>query len=143
MSLIDLHVDDAVEPRTIPEGTEVQVRILKASLEISDNNNEYILAILEVPTEPTAKDFRHMMMVPTSEDSEKQQNARKYRIKEFCEAFGLSTSSINPESWDGSQAWAILRETEHETYGLQNSVRKFLAAPGTTPGAEAPASAPA
>ena len=51
MSLVDLHVDDAIEPQTIAEGTEVQVRILTGSLEVSANNNEYLLANLEVPTE--------------------------------------------------------------------------------------------
>ena len=83
MSLVDLHVDDAVEPKTIAEGTEVQVRIVTGSQEVSANNNEYLLAILEVPTEPTAKDFRHMMMLPDDEASEKRQNSSKWRIKEF------------------------------------------------------------
>ena len=74
MSLVDLHVDDAVEPKTIAEGTEVQVRVVTGSLEVSANNNEYLLAVLEVPSEPTAKDFRHMMMLPDDEASEKRQN---------------------------------------------------------------------
>lgn len=130
MSLVDLHVGDAVEPTTIAEGTEVQVRITKGSLETSDAGNQYLLALLEVPDQPTAKDFRHMMMMPTGDNSEKQQNSRKWAIKSFLEAFGFDINSIDPESWEGAQAWAILRETESPDYGTQNSVRKFLTSGG-------------
>ena len=132
-SLVDLHVDDAVEPSTVAEGTEVQVRIVTGSLEVSTNNNEYLLAILEVPTEPTAKDFRHMMMLPDDEASEKRQNSSKWRIKEFLQAFGFGTDSIDPDSWAGATAWCTLRETESGDYGKQNSIRKFLATGGGAP----------
>ena len=133
MSLVDLHVDDAVEPKTIAEGTEVQVRVVTGSLEVSANNNEYLLAVLEVPTEPTAKDFRHMMMLPDDEASEKRQNSSKWRIKEFLQAFGFSVDNIDPESWAGATSWATLRETESGDYGMQNSIRKFLGSAGAEP----------
>ena len=134
MSLVELHVDDAVETKTVAEGTEVQVRIRDGSLEVSGNNNEYLLANIEIPAEPTSKDFRHMMMLPTSEDSEKQQNSRKWRIKEFLEAFGFSVDNIDPESWAGATAWVTLRESESGgDFGMQNSIRKFLGSAGAEP----------
>ena len=127
MSFLDLDgMDNVIEPTTVPDGTEAEVRIESAEVKTSKAGNPYLSIRLSVPADLACADFNHMVMLPTSEDTPKEKNNKLYRIKQFAEAFGLPLSGgIDLEMAKGATAWAILGETDDPTYGKQNRIKSF------------------
>lgn len=126
MSFIDTtNFEDSQELKSVPEG-EYQVRVLSAEVKASQKTGgDYIMARLDIPSEPLSKEMNHVMMLPTNSDTEKQRNNRSLAIKNFFKAFGFS-GKVNLPEMEGATAWAILREEEDEEYGMQNRVRRFV-----------------
>lgn len=121
-SFLDLNLDDAQEPKVLPEG-EYKIRVSGAEKSTDKNNNPYILLRLEVPDEPYSKTFTHFLGFPTDDMTPKDQNARKWRMKEAFEAFGFDYQSRPLEDLRGSETWATLGETDEDpTYGKSNRV---------------------
>lgn len=128
-SFIDISLEDVPELKALPE-EEYQVQIRDAEIGTSNKTGgKYLLLRLEVPAEPSSKDFTHVLMLPAQGDSEKQIIKRKNRIKEAMEAFGYDFASrggIDPEMLVGLEAWAYLTVEENSEYGTQNNVRRFV-----------------
>lgn len=127
-SFINVNTDDAVELQSLAAGTEVQVRITSASIEMSQKTGgQYIAVRLDIPSEPFSKDIFHVMMLPTQSDDPKKANNRKLALRKFCDAFGVSTQGANLGEWVGCTAWAILREEDDPEYGKRNSIKSWVA----------------
>lgn len=125
-----LDLDNAVEPTTVPDGTECVVVIKSAEVKTSQKNSEqkYINVFCEIEDMPTAKDFNHMMMLPNESTDPKQKNNWLWQIKAFAEAFTVpySGGSLNLNAMNGRRAWAILSESDDPKYGKQNRIKQFV-----------------
>lgn len=125
--ILDVETENAPEIKTLPDGTETQVRILKAEVKDSKSGNPMIMVRLDVPDEPHSMDFNHTIMLPTGSDDEKSKARKLNRLKEFKQAFGLpSAGPINTDEMIACTAWAILAEEETAEYGKQNRVKRFI-----------------
>lgn len=131
MSFIDIEVGDAVELEPVDSG-EYKVQVDDAEVGTSaKTGGDYILLRLSIPDEPLSKGLTHVMMLPTPDDDEKQQNNRKLSIKSACEALGVSHErGINVEEFIGKQGWAHLGVEESEEYGIQNRLRRWTVSSG-------------
>ena len=121
-------LNDAQELKSVPQG-EYQLRVLSCEVRNSKNTGgDFIMASLEILSEPLAKNINHVMMIPTSADDAKKQNNRKLAIRNFLQACGIDTSKgFAPSDLEGCTAWALLVEEEDPEYGKQNRVRKWVA----------------
>lgn len=128
-TFVDIALEGTPELKALEED-EYQVQVTDAEIGTSDKTGgKYILLRLEVPTEPESKDFTHVLMLPTSDDTEKQVIKRKNRLIEACEAFGYDYSAqggIDVEALIGEKAWAQLGLEKDSEYGEQNRVRRFV-----------------
>lgn len=127
-------MDDVVDLKTLPTGTEAKVRLLKFNTGTDKNGADYYQPRLEVADDPYCKDFTYFLGLPSQYDDAKQMNQKKQKIKDFCLAFGVQpppTITAVRELFDsgdliGLEAWAVLVEKETDEYGMQNEVRKFI-----------------
>lgn len=128
-SFYEVALEDTPELEALPEG-EYRVQVTDAKLDVSDNTGgQYLLLRLEVPSEPTSKDFTEVFMLPTSEDSEKQRIKRLSRVKKACNALGYDYSAyggLDPEAFKGLEGWAHLGVETDSQYGEQNRVREWV-----------------
>lgn len=126
-------LDDVVDLTTVKPG-EHKVRFLGTNCGVDKNGNDYFQARLEVSGEPYTKDFTYFLGLPGQYDEAKQMNAKKMKIKNFCQAFGLNAPSTIAEFKSlmadgdlvGMEAWAVLTEKDNDEYGMQNEVKKFM-----------------
>ena len=128
MTLLDVDVGDAVEPKVMPAGEECKLRIVGASITTSDKGT-FLIPRLEVTGEPYAKEFTHVLTIPEDDMDEKRTNQCKYRLDEFYRTFEFSPPAGGYEPEDalpGCEGWAILGIRESDEYGEQNTIRKFL-----------------
>jgi hypothetical protein len=113
---------------TLPNGTEVELRILSAEMKNAKSSGAPMLAMkMDVPAEPYAKDIFHNIMLPAQGDDDKKRAQKLNRLKEFKATFGLPASGpIASEDMEGARGWAILREEEGLNGEMQNSIQKFV-----------------
>ena len=129
-SLLDINIDDAIDLQTIPDGTEVELRIKHAEIAAKkdDPTRFNLMVVLEDPTDVSVDDIKIWLAVPTeatkSEDPKKY-NKQVLRIKKFYECFGIS-SPQSTEELVGSTGYCVVGESEDPQYGLQNYVREFV-----------------
>ena len=125
MSFLDIDVDSAIEPRSVPADMEYELRILEVKHGLDKNGNPYIMPRFEVINEVGAKDFTKFFGLPNASDDAKRKNAKAWAIKAFCGAFKLDASS-DTDTWVGATGWAILGVEENEQYGAQNYIKRFV-----------------
>jgi len=126
--ILDVDTENAPEFKTLPSGTEVELRIVNAEMKNAKTSGAPMFAIhFDIPSEPTSKDIYHNIMMPTAQDDEKTRGQKLNRLKEFKACFGLPASgAIASEEMEGARGWAILKEEEGLNGDLQNSVKKFV-----------------
>jgi len=122
-----MNLEDTPELSTVEEG-EYEVRCTDVEKRHSEKTGgDYLLLRLEIPTIPESEQITEVLMLPTENDSEKQQIRRKNAIKRAAQAFGVGISGgVETEDFIGESAWCILTEEEDEEYGMQNRVRRFV-----------------
>ncbi|RQW92785.1 MAG: DUF669 domain-containing protein [Geobacter sp.] len=118
---------DAVKPEALPEG-QYEAVISRMTYEDSGKQSSPRLqVILEVPTVANSMSVFYTLWIPKPEDTPKQANESRWKITEFCTAFGVNMEgdSVDIDSAQGHSASVLLglRETED---GLRNTVRKVL-----------------
>lgn len=130
-TFIDLgDLSDVPEQIAVASG-EYQLRGI--SLELRKQKPEkgtgsFLMALMEIPSEPNSKLISHVMMIPDDSNQERTKNARLRAIRDFRVAFGLGISGpLNFRDFEGALGWAVLVEEEDPQYGVQNRVRKFTA----------------
>jgi hypothetical protein len=127
MSLLDIDVSGAQEPKTMEAGSEVKIRIIDVRQDTDKNGNPYIMPRFDIVDEPLAKDFTDFMGLPHEGMDAKQKARNEYKIKSFLESFNLPTSGqLDPDEWKGLTGWAILGTSTDNTFGEQNTVRKYV-----------------
>ena len=126
--ILDVETENAPEFKSLPTGTEVELRIVNAEMKNAKSSGAPMLAVhMDIPSEPTSKDIYHNIMLPTATDDEKQRGQKLNRLKEFKACFGLAASGpIAAEDMEGARGWAILVEAEGMNGDLQNSIKKFV-----------------
>ena len=125
MSFLDIDVDSAIEPRSVPADVEYELRILEVKHGVDKNGNPYIMPRFEVVNEVGAKDFTKFFGLPNNSDDAKKKNAKAWAIKALCKAFKLDPNS-DTDTWVGATGWAILGVEENEQYGAQNYIKRFV-----------------
>ena len=125
---LDLDVNDAEELVILPDA-EYELEILLGEVKTSLAGNQYVNIRFSVPEEMAADDIYHMMMLPKNEDTPKEANKSKLKIRHFCQAFDIDYTEgrIDFEAAVGSRATAILG-SKTDDYGTKNLVRKFIVA---------------
>jgi len=127
--ILDVETENAPEFKSLPDGTECEVRILKAEIKNSKAGDPMLALRLDIPEEPYAKDINHFIMLPSTHDDEKQKAQKQNRLKEFKAAFSLPpVGAISTDDMESSKAWAILGEEESQEFGKQNRIKRFIVA---------------
>jgi len=129
MGLMEVDVNDAVEPIVIEAGQEVRVRVTSVRTGDDKNGKPYVMPVFEVPDEPNAKDFSDFMYSPDKGKlSAKELAKAKWKMKTFFDATGFDNSRpFDPEDdWIGLEGWVIVGVSKSEEYGEQNTIRKYL-----------------
>jgi hypothetical protein len=142
MSLVDYssledEIKNAPEPRTLPDNTQIEVRIIAVNSGTSEKNSNciYHSPVFDVPSDPMVKDFNtffwDLVDAKLKNIDPKQQQRNLYSFKEFAEAFKVDLSK--PFSWEdnliGRTGFAILGIKKDPQYGDKNTIKKFVHGP--------------
>lgn len=144
-SSLEKEIRDAPEPKVLPVGTEVKVRIIavREGLSAKNNNAKYYQPVYDVPDNPLVIEWNDFLwdLADRGKLDEKKQVKAIRRFKMFAECFGLDFS--RPFSWTedliGLTGWMIVGVQHDAQYGDKNSVSKYVA--GSTPQARAQSAA--
>lgn len=122
------NLDDVVETTVIPDGTEIEARIISVKVGVRKNGVEYYNIRFDFPSEPYARDMTDFLDLPTSSLSPKVLNAVRNKMSTFFDAFGIDrTTPFDPaEDFPGLTGFVIVGVKTSEEYGDQNTVRKYV-----------------
>ncbi len=125
--MADVDLDDIVDMKTVPNGTEAEVEILGIQTGTGDNG-PWLMAIMRIAGEDFAKDISYFVPIPGASDDARQRNTNKTRLRAFFKAFSLEGEDRNdPTGWVGLVGRAILGEKDKgDEYGAQNMIRRFV-----------------
>ncbi len=88
----------------------------------------WVRVSLECPSDDMSKDISHFLSIPKPDDPGKTRNFKLHMIEDFTKAFGLSHDDwLDPETWAGHQAEAILGAEVSEKFGNQNTIKQLFA----------------
>ncbi len=125
--ILDVDTSNAPEFKSLPAGTEAELRIVTAEVKNSQNGDPMLALRLDIPAEPYTKDINHFIMLPNDKDDEKTKAQKQNRLKDFKACFKLPASGpISKEDMEGAKGWGILSEEESDEYGKQNKVKRFV-----------------
>jgi len=128
MSLLDIKVDDAQEPKVVEADEEYKLKVTRVTVDTDKNDEPYMMVFFEVTDDSLAKDFSHFFRLPHEDMSEKELNRAKWNLKQFGEAFGISSfQELDEDDIVGCTGWAILGVRDSDEFGEQNFIRKFIA----------------
>lgn len=133
MSLMDLDLDGAEEPKIASADKEYKIRIISCEPSKEDKNgNDYIMPKFEIPDLPASKEFTKYVKLATKSNmkdlSPKQANSLKWANLTFLQAFKIDPKKkFKPEDdLPGKTCWAILGIESDEEYGDKNYIKKFI-----------------
>jgi hypothetical protein len=126
--ILDVDTNNVPVFKSLPAGTEVQVRIMSCEQKNAQSTGNPMLAVrLDIPSEPLAKDIFHNIMLPITSDDEKKSAQKLGRLRDFKLTFGLPASGpIDSAEMEGSTGWAILAEEEDQNGELRNTIKRFV-----------------
>lgn len=87
-SFLDVPTDAVPEIKILPEG-EYRLRLTKCSIEMSKNQNQMIVAVYEVPSEPTSEVMSTYTILPHNGQEDRQQIRSGNNLKDWKDAHGL------------------------------------------------------
>jgi hypothetical protein len=128
---LDLGVDlETVPPQhAVPAGehlltlVDCEVRQQKAD----KGSGKFIIAQLEVSSDPDAKLISHVMMLPAASDKERKVKNRLRNIGDFYKTFSIPSSGpVKFSDYLGNQGWATLTIENSTEYGDQNRIGRFI-----------------
>ncbi len=132
MSIMELDVDGAVEPTIVDADKEYKLRVVSATeIKRDKNNNDFTMIRFEIPDSPASKEFTKYFKLASKHNLEnlsaKAANSLKWNNIQFCEAFKVDPSRLDPGvDLPGKTGWAILGIENDEEYGDKNYVKKFI-----------------
>ena len=135
MSMLDVsnqmdEIEAAEEPTIAETGEEYKLRIISCREGTDKNDLNYFAPLFEVVGAPMVKEFSGFLHVPNKGAMDEKKYKRSlYAIKVFAETFGIDLS--RPVDYEddlpGLEGWAILGSKTDDTYGEQNTIRKYIA----------------
>ena len=120
-------LDGMTEITTLPDGSEVKVRVANVELKTAKNNSDckFLNFMLEAYEEPSADNIYHALFLPGKDaKTPKDNNKRQNTINNFLEAFDRSLP-ISLEDLKGAEAYAVLKLIDDAQYGESNKVKLF------------------
>ena len=126
-SFLDLGEDlnDIPDLSTVVD-EDYELRIVTLERRPGKAKGPFLFAEFELVGLPDTKIVRHVMMLPTDKDSERQAKNRKRALKYFYKCFDIPTSGpVVFADYIGSSGWATLTEESDPKYGKQNRVARF------------------
>jgi len=126
--VVDMSFDDVYEETVHPTGTEVKLRCIGASKGVDKNEADYWKLRYEDVNDPHVKQISVFIGFPKKGVHDvRQVNNKKKSFMEWKQAHGLPLNEpVALSQCIGLEAWAILRQTESEQYGLQNDVKRWI-----------------
>lgn len=127
---IENEITNAPEPKMLPAGSEVQIRIISVRSGVSDKNDcKWYQPVFDVPDDPMVMEFNDFFWELDREHLTQKQYARALNdFRNFAQAMGLDYS--RPFSWEddlvGLTGWAILGVKKDDTYGDGNTIKKYI-----------------
>jgi len=134
MSMLDVsnqmdEIEAAEEPTIAEAGEEYKLRIIGCREGIDKNDLDYFAPLFEVVGAPMVKEFSGFIHVPDKgKMDEKKYQRSLYAIKVFASCFDIDLSRPVDYKDDlpGLEGWAILGAKTDDTYGEQNTIRKYI-----------------
>ena len=132
-SSLENEIGSAEEPKVLPAGTEVKVRIIGVRSGTSEKNDcVWHSPIFDVPDDPMVMEFSAFLWELDEEKLDPKSYVKSlYQFKQFATCFGFNFS--RPFSWEddliGLQGWVILGLKKSEEYGDQNTIKKYIVPP--------------
>ncbi len=126
--ILEINLDDVVEPRTVDADEEVELRIVDVRKDTDKNGYPYYLPRFEVVGDDYAKEFTQFVRIPHSDLNAKESNNAKYRLKVFFDTFDIDYSrGVSTEDMVGKTGWAILGVRDNDfTNEEENYVKRFI-----------------
>lgn len=125
-TILDVDLDDTFEPKQLPDGEEVKLRVNRAEIHTSKNGNISLHVVFEDPTDETVDDIHTYFGLPDQSDGAKIANKKKLRLKQFGEAFGTNLSGADVErDLPGLEGECIVGLEEDQEYGPRNYVKSM------------------
>lgn len=131
---LEKEISNAPDPKTLPRGAEVKVRIIDVREGISDKNDaQWYQPLFDVPSDPMVVEFNDFFWDLSDRDKldAKQAERAMNKFKKFASAFGLDYS--RPFNWIddliGLEGWIIVGTQKDDEYGLngiKNNVSKYV-----------------
>lgn len=128
-SFLDLgeDLDDIPDLSTVVD-EDYELRLVTLEKRPGKKKGPFLFTEFEIVGQPDTKIIRHVLMLPTANDSERQQKNRKRALKYFYKCFSIPTSGpVVFADYIGNAGWATLTEEEDPTYGKQNRIARFRA----------------
>lgn len=131
MPMIDpaeLGMEDIHDTYTMPDLTEVKLRILQVNPQQRDDGQIYYICTHEIVGEDYAEEVAEFIYMPhATAQTAKQRNKTKGRLRDYTECFQLDISRpFNPvDEWPGAEGWVILGIREDARYGKRNIIKEF------------------
>ena len=127
MSLLNLNFDDVYDPETLPQGTEVQLRIAKAEDHESKAGNPSTHVIFEDPSNEKVDEIHHYFSTPTGDTEPKVANRMLASYRAFYKCFGIDNApDLDIDTFMGLTGYCIVNEEETPEYGKKNTIKTFL-----------------
>lgn len=126
--VVDMSFDDVYEETTHPSGTEVKLRCVGADKGIDKNGAAYWKLRYEDANDPHVRQIGYFIGFPNKEiHSVRQINNKKKGFMDWKLAHNLPLETpVSLNDCVGLEAWAILKQTESEEYGIQNEVKSWI-----------------
>jgi len=126
--VVDMSFDDVYDEIVHPTGYEAKLRCVSASKGVDKNEADYWKLSYEDTTDPHVKRISVFIGFPKKGVHDvRQVNNKKKGFMEWKQAHGLPLNEpVALSQCVGLEAWAILRQTESEQYGLQNDVKRWI-----------------
>jgi len=118
----------AVEPVTVPEGEYDLVIIKGEYADLGEKGIPALQFLLEISGEANSKIVSHTLWLPGGKDDERQKANSLWRIRSWCEAFGIpiNDEGIDLDGCQGLSARCLLTEEDTAKYGPTNRIKKVL-----------------
>jgi|SRR5690625_3677036 len=135
-NFLDLAQLDAIpDEHLLDDNQEYSLNILKARIGESKGEKTagqpYLMVTLKAEGEPDSRPFNEVFMLPTRGLDQDVFNRRGRDLREFLKAIEFDYSSgwnilEEPEAIEGLSFNAVVRVTDDETFGEQNSVKTIV-----------------
>lgn len=138
-TLLDLQLENTPRMMVAPANTEALLEVVRAKIHTFNTGTRAIqltLVATELGAVPEGyedmeadqiRSIQHNIWLPKEDASGRDKAEANDRIIQNCEAFGVPYSGkLNLNDFVGQSAWGVLNYKDDDTYGEQNSVKRWI-----------------